>query len=130
MLYTAKVLATYNRFVEAEDHEVKDQLIEEIPIILVHDYKLQVSNLKTANKNKETIYFNKNEEIIFSFSSTNASIFIPEDVIINGNPYKVTRKTGTDKYTVTLVGYDVSGKQEIKIEKSDFIKWSSIRTFR
>ena len=117
VLYTAKVLATYNRFVEAEDHEVKDQLIEEIPIILVHDYKLQVSNLKTANKNKETIYFNKNEEIIFSFSSTNASIFIPEDVIINGNPYKVTRKTGTDKYTVTLVGYDVSGKQEIKIEK-------------
>lgn len=117
MLYTAKVLATYNRFIEAEDHDVKDQLIEEIPIILVHDYKLQVSNLKTANKNKETIYFNKNEEIIFSFSSTNASIFIPEDVIINGNPYKVTRKTGTDKYTVTLAGYDVSGKQEIKIEK-------------
>ncbi len=44
---------------KAEDHEVKDQLIEEIPIILVHDYKLQVSNLKTANKKKETIYFNK-----------------------------------------------------------------------
>ena len=115
--YTAKILATYNRFTDTEEHIQKDQLLEEIPVILIHDYKLQVSNLKTSNKEKETIYFTKNEEIILSFTSTNASGFIPENVIINGKSYKVTRKTGTNNYSVILPGYSASGKQEIKIEK-------------
>lgn len=115
--YIAKILVTYNRFTETEEHIQKDQILEEIPVILMHDYKLQVNDLKTANTNKETKYFNKNEEINLSFTSTNASNFIPEEVVINGNTYKVTRKTGTNQYTVTLSGYEVSGKQEIKIEK-------------
>lgn len=115
--YIAKVLVTYNRFTETEEYIQKDQLLEEVPVILIHDYKLQISDLKTANANKATIYFNKNEEIILSFTSTNASSFIPEEATINGKTYKVTRKTGTNQYTATLSGYDASGKQEIKIEK-------------
>lgn len=115
--YTAKVFATYNRFTETEEHIQKDKLIKEIPITLIHDYKLQVSDLKTANKEKETTYFNKNEEIILSFTSTNASSFIPENVIINGKNYEITRKTGTNQYTATLPGYNANGTQEIKIEK-------------
>lgn len=115
--YTAKVLVTYNRFTGTEEHIQKDQLLEEIPVILIHDYKLEVKDLKTSNKEKETIYFNKNEEITLSFTSTNASSFIPENVIINGKTYKATRKIGTDKYSVILPGYNVSGKQTIKIEK-------------
>lgn len=115
--YTAKILATYNRFTDTAEHIQKDQLLEEIPVILIHDYKLQVSDLKTSNTEKETIYFNKNEEIILSFTSTNASSFIPENVIINGKTYKTTRRTGTNQYTVVLPGYSASGKQKIKIEK-------------
>lgn len=57
--YTAKVLVTYNRFTNTEEYIQKDQILEEIPVILIHDYKLQVSDLKTANENKETIYFTK-----------------------------------------------------------------------
>ncbi len=117
VLYTAKILATYNRFTDTEENIQKDQLLEEIPVILIHDYQLQVSNLKTSNKEKETIYFNKNEEIILSFISTNISSFIPEDVIINGKTYKTTRKTDTNQYTVTMPGYTASGIQEIKVEK-------------
>lgn len=114
--YTAKVLVTYNRYTQTEEHIQKDKLIEEIPVILIHDYQLQIDNLKTENKDEETIYFNKNEEIILSFSSTNASKFVPENVIINGQNYELT-KVGTSKYKVTLPGYEASGKQEINIEK-------------
>ena len=65
--YTAKVLVTYNRYTQTEEHIQKDKLIEEIPVILIHDYQLKIDNLKTENKDEETIYFNKNEEIILSF---------------------------------------------------------------
>lgn len=114
--YTAKVLGTYNRFTATEEYIQKEQLLKQIPITLIHDYKLEVKELKTSSKEKDTIYFNKNEEIILNFTSTNASDFIPENVIINGKTYKTTRKTGTDKYSVILPGYDASGKKEIKIE--------------
>ena len=58
--------------------------------MLVGDYNLQVSNLKTANKEKDTKYFNKNEEITLSFDSTNATSFLPEKVIVNGEQYVLT----------------------------------------
>ena len=121
-LYKAKILFTYNRFTGTEEHIQKDQLLEEVSVILIHDYKLQVSNLKTANKEKETIHFNKNEEIILTFTSTNVSSFIPENVIINGKTY-TTKKTGTNQYVVTLPGYDSSGTKEIKIEKVILSNW-------
>lgn len=114
--YTAKVLFTYNRYTQTEEHIQEDALIQKIPVILIHNYQLQIDDLKTEDKEKETIYFNKKEEIILSFTSTNASDFVPENIIINGQEYMLT-KSGTNKYKVALPGYDASGKQEIKIEK-------------
>ena len=116
MEYTAKVLFTYNRYTQTEEHIQEDALIQKIPVILIHNYQLQIDDLKTEDKEKETIYFNKKEEIILSFTSTNASDFVPENIIINGQEYMLT-KSGTNKYKVALPGYDASGKQEIKIEK-------------
>lgn len=116
VLYTAKVLVTYNRYTQTEEYIKKDKLIEEIPVILIHDYQLQIQDLQTENAEQKTIYFNKNEGIILNFTSTNASKFTPENAIINGQNYELT-KAGTNKYKVTLPGYDASGKQEIKIEK-------------
>lgn len=80
--YTAKVLFTYNRYTQTEEHIQEDALIQKIPVILIHNYQLQIDDLKTEDKEKETIYFNKKEEIILSFTSTNASDFVPENIIM------------------------------------------------
>ena len=115
--YIARFFITYNIINESEENTQKDQLIEELPIILIHDYKLQVSDLHTFNKDNETKYFNKNEEITLSFNSTNTTSFVPEQAIINGNTYILNRKEGTNTFKTILSGYDISGIQEIKIEK-------------
>ena len=46
--------------------------------MLVGDYNLQVSDLKTAKKEKDTKYFEKKKEIRLSFNCTNATSFLPE----------------------------------------------------
>ncbi len=114
--YTARFIANYNRYPEGDDNIVQNQVIKEAKIMLVGDYNLQVNDLKTANEEKYTKYFNKNEEITLSFNCSNATSFLPEKAIIDGKEYSLTRTQGTDIYTTKLPRLEESGVKEYKIE--------------
>ncbi|MCI8273738.1 MAG: hypothetical protein HFJ55_06635 [Clostridia bacterium] len=115
--YIAKFTITYNR--HPKDGEGKDEtkVVAQEPILLIRDYNLQVSNIKTLNSEKETKYFDKNEEIILSFTATNESKFVPEKAVIDNNEYELAKKEGSQNtYTVKLPSYDTYGKKEIQLQ--------------
>ena len=114
--YTARFIANYNRYPEGDENIEENQVIREAKIMLVGDYNLQVSDLKTANKEKDTKYFEKNEEITLSFNCTNATSFLPEKAIIDGKEYVLTHTEGTNIYTTKLAGLEESGVKEYKLE--------------
>ncbi len=114
--YTARFIASYNRYPEGDENIEENQVIREARIMLVGDYNLQVSDLKTANKEKDTKYFEKKKEIVLSFNCTNATSFLPEKAIINGEEYVLKHIEGTNQYTTKLAGLEESGVKEYKLE--------------
>ncbi len=114
--YIAKFIANYNRYPEGDENIEENQVIKETKIMLVGDYNLQVTDIKTSNKEKDTKYFNKKEEIILSFNCTNSTSFLPEKAIIDGNEYILTHTEGTNIYTTKLPALEESGVKEYKLE--------------
>ncbi|HBC2029586.1 TPA: hypothetical protein I9Z65_001471 [Clostridium perfringens] len=112
--YTFKVILTYKRD-ESGSMLVEEKLFLEKPIQMIREYNLQVSDIKTSNT-KETQYFNKNEKIKVTFTSTNETKFIPEKVQINGEDYNLT-EIEENKYETTINGFKNPGVSNIKIEK-------------
>ncbi len=114
--YTARFIANYNRYPEGNENIEENQVIREAKIMLVGDYNLQVSDLKTANKEKDTKYFEKKEEITLSFNCINATSFLPEKAILNGEEYVLTHNEGTNTYTAKLPALEESGVKEYNLQ--------------
>ena len=112
--YTLKVTVKYKRDEKAT--ETKEEILLEKPILLIKDYNLQVSDIKTSNTKGNTKYFNRDEEIKVSFTSTNSTKFVPAKVKINGKEYNLT-KLEDNIYETIIDGFDSSGVSDITIEK-------------
>ncbi len=81
------------------------------------DYKFELSNIKLYNEEgQEVDQYSKNEPIIVGFTSTNATKFLPEYVVINGKKYEVT-STENNTYKVKIDGIDQTGEYELKVEE-------------
>ena len=119
--YILDIYVTYDRDSnilenhESDENKVIDEILDTKTIELVGNYQLQVNNVTSYKGEIEEKYFNKRESIDIRFESTNATIFKPEKVVINGEKYDV--KEQDNLYQTSILGFDEAGKKEIKIEK-------------
>ncbi|MCI8273737.1 MAG: hypothetical protein HFJ55_06630 [Clostridia bacterium] len=85
--YTLIAKMTYDRdsneLEETNQNFVEDEIFRRRPIQLIADYELKISDLQTYKQDKQTIYFERGDEVTVSFNSTNKSDFYPVKAIIN-----------------------------------------------
>lgn len=81
---------------------------------LIKDYEIKVSDIKTYKNNTENFKFETIEDIKICFSSTNASIYTPEQAKINGKYYDITNDNG--KFSVIYPKIAEVGKKVLTIE--------------
>lgn len=118
--YTLVAKMTYDRDsgkIEEETNQnyVENEIFRTRPIQLIRDYKLEINNIKTYNKEKETKYFERGQEVTVSFDSTNQTDFFITHAIINGKQYKMEREGKTYKTNIPVVS--TFGPKTITIEK-------------
>lgn len=114
--YELKVLVTYERS-EKGGHEVEDQTLMTMPIRLVHDYELSVSDIQTLSSSGEpSVYFEKGADIAAELNVQTNTSLTASSVQVNGQKYDLT-ETGNDRYTFIVKGYDESGVQTLTPEK-------------
>ena len=120
-IYTFEIKVNYDRDSnELEEKPEEDNLfIDEILITkeiqILADYEFTFNNFVTYNNENQTKYFEKQENIIVKFDSTNASKFVPKKAIIDGQEYELTKNETT--YQTKLNGHEESGVKNITIEK-------------
>ena len=85
----------------------------------VINYNFELSNIETFKHKEEqlekTQEFSIGEYIAVKFDSTNATSYFPEEAIINGKTYELTKENHT--YTASIEGFDSTGNKNINIEK-------------
>lgn len=118
--YTLVAKMTYDRDsgnIEEETNQnyVENEIFRTRPIQLIGDYKLEINNIKTYNKEKETKYFERGQEITVSFDSTNETDFFITHAVINGKQYKMEKEGKTYKTNIPVVS--TFGPKTITIEK-------------
>ena len=119
--YTLEIKATYDldsnklEGLKEEDNRVRDDSLETREVVLIADYKLNISNIKTYNQSGESKYFAKNETVRVSFESSNISNYEPVSVVINNHKYDLTKNGNT--YYFTLEGHKTYGVKTLEIEK-------------
>ncbi len=94
------------------------RLTKDQELILLKDYNFELTNIRTYKEEQEDTTseeFNIGEHIMIKFESTNATEYSPENVIINGKRYELTKENNT--YVVFIDGFDNSGNNSINIEK-------------
>lgn len=98
------------------------EIIETIPFVLIDDYNVEISNVKILNGDKETTYFEKDDDIKITFNATNdTGILYPVKAIINNIEYNLQREIGNDesldKYTLIIPSIKEAGKRTITVSK-------------
>ncbi len=79
------------------------------------DYNLKVSDVTTLNsKNEKAVYFDKGDDIIVTFKSTNKTIYTPTHAMINNKLYPI-KSIGNDVYETSVDSLSNFGMEEIKI---------------
>lgn len=103
---------------EETESNVSTMTIEK-DLSLVINYNFELSNIETFKEKDEqlekTEEFNIGEHIAVKFDSTNVTSYYPEEAIINGKTYKLTKENNT--YTTYIEGFDSTGNNNINIEK-------------
>ncbi len=126
--YDFVIKATYDRdtnvLTDANDNRIVDRSLLTQEVQLVLDYNVTVSDITTSKDNTNTKYFEKGEDIVLSFKSSNTVNYEVAEVTINNKEYTVTKVD--DHYQVTLSGFDKVGVHTITIEK---IKLSNTKEF-
>ncbi len=126
--YDFVIKATYDRdtnvLTGVNDNRIVDRRLLTQEVQLVLDYNVTVSDITTSKDNTNTKYFEKNEDIILSFNSSNTVNYEVAEVTINNKDYTVTKVD--DHYQVTISGFDKVGVHTITIEK---IKLSNTKEF-
>lgn len=116
--YKLEIKVSYDRdtnLMDTNSNFYNDYLLGTYDILLLSDYKISISNIKTFNKNSETKYFEANQPIILTFESSNISNFKPVKAVINGEDYDLLEVDY--KYQVQLNGFDKASVNEIIINK-------------
>ncbi len=100
-----------------KEHYGNTMHIEEISLVV--DYGLELSDVKTYKYKEEqeekTEEFGIDEYITLKFNSTNKTICIPKQAVINGKTYELSQKENT--YTAFISGFDSVGEYKLKIEQ-------------
>jgi len=126
--YDFVIKATYDRdtnvLTESNDNKTEDYNLLTQEVQLVFDYNTTVSDITTSKNNTNTKYFEKDEDIVVSFKSSNKVNYEVTEVTINDKTYTVTKVN--DCYQVTLDGFDSVGVHTITIGK---IKLSNTKEF-
>ncbi len=118
--YQILVNVPYNLDTDTLEQEVDNtgRLTKDEELILIKDYKFQLSNIKICKEEHEdetSEEFNIEEKIIVKFDSTNETEYLPKSAIINGKKYDLTKQD--DTYTAFIDGFDSTGNHNITIEK-------------
>ena len=117
--YTLNIYLNYNLDSDLltdheEDHSEHVTISKEVQLNL--DYQFTFGNLKVYDETyQETTVFGKNESIVLSFDSTNATQFKPVSVKVNGAVYSLVEKEGA--FSVTIDGFDTTGIHNLLIEE-------------
>ncbi len=120
-LYTLEVKVTYDRDTNTlegkpeGDNRVTDEILTTKEILVLSDYELQISQIKTYQGTAESKYFQKDERITLKFESTNISKFVPIKAVINGKEYDLKKTENT--YETAIDSYAEAGVKDIVIEK-------------
>ena len=80
------------------------------------DYRFTFDRLQTLTEDgTRTDRFGRNQPIVLSFESTNATGFVPDRIVVNGKTCPVSR---TDNgYRAVLEGFDTTGENVIRVEQ-------------
>lgn len=110
--YKVEVFADYQRDIEGNIVESKCLLNQNIDVVFDYEYTLTDLNVSNVNGVNKT-YFNKDEDVVLRFNSTNNTKYDLDSIVVNGNTYKVTKNT--TGYTVNLGKFNKAGLNEIKV---------------
>lgn len=115
--YWFKVMVTYARDEDGIQLE-EDVVLLEKPIQMIANYELEISNIETKKEDEDTNqkYFNRNQKIKLTFTSTNVTKFIPEKAMVNGKSYDL-QALGDNQYETLIDGFGDAGVKDITIEK-------------
>ena len=99
-----------------EDNQGNQTHKEDISLIV--DYKFKLSDVKTYRykdgQEEQTEEFSAGEYITLKFNSTNETICIPKEAVINGKTYELLQEG--DTYTAIVDGFDTVGENMLKME--------------
>lgn len=80
------------------------------------DYRFTFEGLQTLTEDgTRTDRFGRNQPIVLSFESTNATGFVPERIVVNGKTCPVSREE--NGYRAVLEGFDTTGENMIRVEQ-------------
>ena len=71
---------------------------------------------KKEDEDTNQKYFNRNQKIKLTFTSTNVTKFIPEKAMVNGKSYDL-QALGDNQYETLIDGFGDAGVKDITIEK-------------
>ena len=126
--YDFVIKATYDRdtnaLTDVNDNRIVDSNLFTQEVQLILDYNVTVNDIVTSKGNINSKYFEKDEDIVVSFKSSNTANYEVAEVTINNKAYTVTKID--DHYQVTIPGFDKIGVNTITIEK---VKLSNTKEF-
>lgn len=114
--YTFQVLATWSK-TEDGARQVVDDVILEMPVYLVRDYGLALSELNTyLEDGTPASYFEPGSPMALGFRMKTAATLAADRVQVNGQWYNLTA-LGGERYEWTMTAPDKAGLETLTIEK-------------
>ncbi len=109
---------------ESSDNQIEDYSLLTQEVQLVLDYNVTISDILTSKDNINTKYFERNEDVVVSFNSSNSVNYELVEVTINNKTYTVTKVD--NRYQAIMTGFEDVGVHTITIGK---IKLSNTKEF-
>lgn len=126
--YKLLLNVSYNRDTDAlEDHEQDNSgnFTKDYPLKLVIDYNFIANNFKSYNlEYNEVNIFEKNQEIILGFDSSNNTNYKPQEVMVNDKYYTVEEKDG--RFYAKIDSFKEMGNKSLLIKE---VKLSNGKVF-
>ncbi len=111
---TARYCLDFDGLEAEQDYSGSLAVVKEVELNM--DYRFHFGNMRTETEDGiQTDKFGKNQPVILTFESKNATQFQPDRVVVNGKSYGVDRTESG--FAVVLDAFTEIGKKEIKIEQ-------------
>ncbi len=96
------------------DHSGSISAVKEMALGI--DYQFAFGGMETAAEDgTRTAVFSKNQPVVLTFQSSNATVYHPDRIVVNGKTYPAER-SGSG-YSVTLAPFEKTGTAEIRAEQ-------------